>query len=77
MTWKILKEDKTSIKKIEKDFKHAIKIIENTIVFYAEEGISTDKKAQKELDQAWDKVKDFAKKGLITDKYMQKWEHEK
>ena len=34
MTWKILKEDKTSIKKIEKDFKHAIKIIENTIVFY-------------------------------------------
>ena len=68
MTWKILKEDKTSIKKIEKDFKHAVDLIDDLMNQYYNDPAYLE---------AWDKVKDFAKKGLITDKYMQKWEHEK
>lgn len=72
MTWKILKEDKTSIKKIEKDFKHAVDLIDDVISSGAKTGFDEDA-----VYDAWGKVKDFAKKGLITDKYMQKWEHKK
>ena len=35
-----------------------IEIIENALMFYAEEGISTDKDAQTELDNAWIRIKD-------------------
>ena len=40
------------------EVKEAIKIIENALMFYAEDGISSDKKAQKELDNAWNIVKE-------------------
>ena len=72
MTWKIIKENKTSIKKIEKGFKHAVDLIDDVISSGAKTGFDEDA-----VYDAWNKVKDFAKKGLITDKYMQKWEHEK
>ena len=38
-----------------------IEIIENALMFYAEEGISTDKDAQTELDNAWIRIKDKLK----------------
>ena len=41
-----------------KKVKEAIEIVENALMFYAEEGISSDKKAQKELDNAWNIVKE-------------------
>ena len=34
----------------------AIEIVENALMFYVEEGISSDKKAQKELENAWNIV---------------------
>ena len=40
------------------EIQKAIEIIENALMFYAEEGISSDKKAQKELDSAWNIVKE-------------------
>tara|TARA_R100000781_G_scaffold105605_1_gene69426 strand:+ start:28 stop:381 length:354 start_codon:yes stop_codon:yes gene_type:complete len=40
------------------EVKKAIEVIENALIFYAEEGISSDKKAQKELDDAWNIVKE-------------------
>ena len=40
------------------EVKEAIKIVENALSFYAEEGISSDEKAQKELDDAWNIVKE-------------------
>ena len=40
------------------EVKKAIEVIENALSFYAEEGISSDKKAQKELDNAWNIVKE-------------------
>ena len=54
-------------------FKSKQKIIENTVIFYVEEGISSDKEAQKELDQAWDRVKELVRKGMIAEKYMKEW----
>ena len=42
----------------DKEVKEAIEIVENALMFYAEEGISSDKKAQKELDNAWNIVKE-------------------
>ena len=41
-----------------KKVKEAIEIVENALIFYVEEGISSDKKAQKELDSAWNIVKE-------------------
>ena len=43
MTWEIIDEATHLLKDTD-----AIKIIENTVIFYVEEGISSDKKAQKE-----------------------------
>tara|TARA_Y100000114_G_C11561174_1_gene231880 strand:+ start:109 stop:459 length:351 start_codon:yes stop_codon:yes gene_type:complete len=43
---------------MDREIKKAIGIIENALMFYAEEGISSDKKAQKELDDAWNIVKE-------------------
>ena len=40
------------------EVKEAIEIVENALSFYAEEGISSDKKAQKILDKAWNIVKE-------------------
>lgn len=41
-----------------------IEILENALMFYAEEGISTDKDAQTELDNAWITIKqELNKKG--------------
>jgi hypothetical protein len=60
MTWKII--DTT---------KHSIEVIENALVFYAEEGISSDKDARKDLDNAWDRVKDLAKKGILAEKFKE------
>jgi len=40
------------------EIKEAIEVIENALSFYAEEGISSDEKAQKELDDAWNIVKE-------------------
>ena len=40
------------------EVKEAIEIIENALMFYVEEGISSDKKAQKILDKAWNIVKE-------------------
>jgi hypothetical protein len=37
--------------------KEAIEVIENALSFYAEEGISSDKKAQTQLDDSWNIVK--------------------
>tara|TARA_Y100001972_G_scaffold97452_1_gene120393 strand:- start:351 stop:545 length:195 start_codon:yes stop_codon:yes gene_type:complete len=62
MTWKIIDEDQK-----------ALQIIENTVVFYVEEGISSDKEAQKELDEAWDRTQELVRKGLIAEKYMKEW----
>jgi len=41
-----------------KEVKEAIEIVENALMFYAEEGISSDKKALKELNNAWNIVKE-------------------
>tara|TARA_R100001460_G_scaffold7255_4_gene18632 strand:- start:2 stop:217 length:216 start_codon:yes stop_codon:yes gene_type:complete len=68
MTWEIIDEATHLLKDTD-----AIKIIENTVIFYVEEGISSDKKAQKELDQAWDRVKELVRKGMIAEKYMKEW----
>ena len=62
MTWKIIDKDQK-----------ALQIIENTVVFYVEEGISSDKEAQKELDEAWDRTQELVRKGLIAEKYMKEW----
>tara|TARA_R100000426_G_scaffold57320_2_gene40818 strand:+ start:658 stop:834 length:177 start_codon:yes stop_codon:yes gene_type:complete len=51
----------------------AIEIIENALVFYAEEGISSDKDAQKDLDKAWSRVKELARKGEIAEKHLKEW----
>ena len=51
----------------------AIEIIENALVFYAEEGISSDKDAQKDLDKAWNRVKELARKGEIAEKHLKEW----
>ena len=40
------------------EVKEAIKVIENALRFYAEEGISSDEKAKGELDNAWNIVKE-------------------
>ena len=40
------------------EVKEAIEIVENALSFYVEEGISSDKKAQKILDKAWNIVKE-------------------
>ena len=40
------------------EVKEAIKVIENALSFYAEEGISSDEKAKAELDNAWYIVKE-------------------
>ena len=68
MTWEIIDEATHLLKDTD-----AIKIIENTVIFYVEEGISSDKKAQKELDQAWDRVKELTRKGMMAEKYIKKW----
>ena len=68
MTWKIIDEATHLLKDTD-----AIKIIENTVVFYVEEGISSDKEAQKELDEAWDRTQELVRKGLIAEKYMKEW----
>jgi len=40
------------------EVKEAIEIVENALSFYVEEGIRSDKKAQKILDKAWNIVKE-------------------
>ena len=40
------------------EVKEAIEIVENALSFYVEEGISSDKKAQKILDKSWNIVKE-------------------
>jgi len=42
----------------DKEVKEAIEIVENALMFYAEEGIRSDKKALKELNNAWNIVKE-------------------
>ena len=72
MTWEILDSSEFS-------FEESYQIIENALIFYAEEGISSDKNAQKDLNKAWQKLQELAQKGLVADKYYRIWrnEHEK
>ena len=44
-----------------------IEIIENALMFYAEEGISSDKKALKELDNAWIRIKNKLREEVSDD----------
>lgn len=68
MTWEILDSSE------EMSTDEALQIIENTVIFYVEEGISSDKKAQKELDEAWDRTRELVRKGIIAEKYVKEWE---
>ena len=68
MTWEILDSSE------EMSTDKALQIIENTVIFYVEEGISSDKKAQKELDEAWDRTRELVRKGIIAEKYVKEWE---
>ena len=60
-----------------KEVKEAIEIVENALMFYAEEGIRSDKKAQKELDNAWNILvkihNDYFKKISTKEKYKKIW----
>ena len=52
----------------------AIEIVENALMFYVEEGISSDKKAQKELENAWNIVMSINRKTLPKQlRHLSEW----
>jgi hypothetical protein len=60
MTWKIIDENQNLIEIVDTVMQH---------VHRKED----DPKLVAEIDYAWDKVKDLAKKGIIAEKYMKEW----
>ena len=67
MTWKIIEERNTN--------QDLIDILDNVMqhVHKRSVRIGDDPKLVAEVDYAWDKVKDLAKKGMIAEKYMKEW----
>ena len=67
MIWKIIEERNTN--------QDLIDIIDNVMqsVHKRSLRIGDDPKLVAEVDYAWDKVKDLAKKGTIAEKYMKEW----
>tara|TARA_Y100000022_G_C13150129_1_gene329047 strand:- start:216 stop:419 length:204 start_codon:yes stop_codon:yes gene_type:complete len=64
MTWKIIDENQ-----------NLVDLIDNVMKSVHERSMreGDDTKLIAEIDYAWDKVKDLAKKGIIAEKYMKEW----